>query len=211
MKIPIVFRSRGLRTIFRELASREPSPQAKHISIGSHDVIEVTFTEEQAQLIIEKAKDVTEDTKRRMINRLHGPPNRWQTGFFGQVAFGIYADGNFEKAYSELKSYYEPDKHDVVFKGWRMDVKTFDWLNRTQNPRSWLLVNLGQFRKRRYPYYIACQRIDYFKVRILGFISLADVQKLPTEDYGIGLGYSVKSLSKLTPIAKLKNLEPKNQ
>jgi len=90
-----------------------------------------------------------------------------------------------------------------------MDVKTFDWLNRTQKPQSWLLVNLEQFQDRRYPYYIACQRIDIYKVRVLGFISLKDVQKLPKEDYGIGLGYSVKSLPQLTLIAELKNLEPK--
>ena len=191
----------------KKQTSPKPPPQAKQITVDGCDVVEVTFTKEQAQLIIEKAENVTEDTKQKSINWLNGPLNRWQTGFFGQVAFGIYIHGNFEKAYSKLKSHYEPDECDVIFKGWRMDVKTFNWINKTQNPKSWLLVNLKQFEKRRYPYYIACQRIAHDKVRILGFISLEDVQKLPIENYGIGSGYSVQTLRQLRSITKLKNLE----
>jgi len=75
--------------------------------------------------------------------------------------------------------------------------------------QSWLLVNLKQFEKRRYPYYIACQKVAYDKVRILGFISLENVQKLSIENYGLGPGYSAESLNQLRQVIELKDLEPK--
>jgi hypothetical protein len=63
-----------------------------------------------------------------------------------------------------------PDEYDIMYNGFKIDIKTFNW-PKPSEPDTWMLVPCSQFNSRKYAYYIACQRNSEETVRILGFIS----------------------------------------
>ena len=198
----IVFRSRALRVIFRELAGLKPSPQCRHIDIDGHDVIEVTLTEEQAKLVMQKAISVIKDPN--LPNKLGGPSYRWFVGFLGQVAFFVYAFDNFKRGYSELKSGYKPDTHDCIFRGWNFDVKTN---GRPDGDR--MMVPEYQF-PQYHDFYVSCnlKSRNPHIIHIRGYATRKELERRKPEEYGYGPTRAIL-FTNLHPIVELKDLKPK--
>jgi hypothetical protein len=110
-----------------ELAGKKPSPQAMHINVNGHDVVEVTFTKEQAILVIEraviKAKAAIKEAGTFGPKEYEKIIRTNKVGFLGQVAWFIYAEDDFPKGLSTIKIGFQPDDQDFIFKGYKGDVK----------------------------------------------------------------------------------------
>ena len=201
MKHIIVLKARILRMVARELMGGPMSPQAKHIDVEGHDVVEVTFTEEQTNLILKKAAEVMNDPD--LPNKLGGPSHRWFIGFLGQVAFFIYAFNDFKRGYSKLQSGYKPDNNDCIFRGWNLDVKT-----RSKPIHDLLMVPEYQFSKH-HDFYAGCriQSENPYVVQIWGYATRGELEVEKPEEYSHGPTRTI-FLKNLHPIIALKDLEP---
>ena len=199
-----VLRRSVLRMVLRELMGGPMSPQAEHVNIDGHDVVEVTFTAEQVGLILKKAAEVHKDPN--LPNKIGGPFDRWFTGFLGQVAFFIYAFDDFERGYSQLQSGYKPDNHDCIFRGWNFDVKT-----RGKPWHDLLMIPQYQW-AHHHDYYIGCrlQSQNPYVVQIWGYATREEFERVKPENaWGHGLTRAI-FLKDLHPIIELKDLKPKS-
>lgn len=190
-------RKREASKFIRSLGALESSEVRVY---GSHDAIEIKLTDEALQAIASKAEEVYEACGRK-----------WSTiddlkvGIQGQAASADYLLGKWKKCFDGMR-YDEPDIYDILYNGFGVDVKTHNIIGYTHDPYTWMVVNLGSFRTRHYPYYIACQKLSEEIIRILGFISCEKLSHV-----GVPANYSyphepdsdliaVKSINDLTPI-----------
>jgi len=183
----ITIRWRTVHKIWRELAGKKPSAQARHISINGHDVVEVTFTQEQAKLVIEKA-ELAAKTELGLINRLNGPLNRWKLGFLGQVAFLIYAEDDFPKALKSL-SIGKRDKFDCMLKGYNIDIKT------RAATRDLLMVPEYQFPIQYHDFYVAerLQSETPYIVQMWGYATRKELENVtPSNEWEHGLTRAIR-------------------
>ena len=204
-----VLRRRTLQMVFRELVGGPMSPQAKHIDIEGHDVVEVTFTEEQARKVIERANIKGEDAikkgKRGPVISMN-PMRSNRIGFLGQVAFYIYAFGHFEQGLKSIAIGYKPDITDVIFKDWHIDIKT-----RTAPWHDLFMVPEIQFRTKYHNFYVGCRlvREHPYMIQIWGYATREELEKIePKNAWGHGPTRAIL-LKNLHPIVNLKDLKPK--
>jgi len=200
----IIIRAQTLKIIRAELAGLKPSPQARHIDVDGHDVIEVTLTDEQIQLVMEKAAEVMHDPN--LPNKLRGSPDRWFVGFLGQVAFFIYAFDDFKRGYDKLQSEYKPDTNDCVFRGWNIDVK-----NRSKPWHDTLMVPEWQV-PRHHDFYVGCRLMSEnpYIIQIWGYASRDELENVePSDEWGHGPTRGIL-FKNIHPIIELKDLESKN-
>ena len=200
----IIIRAQTLKIIRAELACLKPSPQTRHIDVDGHDVIEVRLTDQQVQLIMEKAVEVTKDPN--LPNKLGGPSYRWFVGFLGQLGFFVYGFDDFQRGYSKLRSRYEPDNHDCIFRGWNLDVKTN---GRPDGDR--MMVPEYQFAQR-HDFYVACQLKSHnpYVIWIWGYATRKELEQQEPENYLPHKPTRAILFQNLHPIIELKDLEFRN-
>jgi len=206
----LVLRLRLLRKIYGELLGLEPSPQTSHINIDGHDVVEVTFTDEQARLIVERAISKAKPALEQAGT--FGPTNYESTirtnkvGFLGQVAWYIYAEDDFPKGLSTLKFGFHKDEQDFIFKGYKGDVKCAGRAN-----AELMMTPEHRFQKRHFDLYVGCRLIkeNPYIVQIWGYASREDLEKYGyIDDFGYGLTRCYR-LKNLHAIIELRNLKAK--
>ncbi|MEM3696298.1 MAG: hypothetical protein QXQ94_02170 [Candidatus Bathyarchaeia archaeon] len=200
---------RTVRKIWRELAGKKPSPQTRHISINGHDVVEVIFTEEQANVVIERADikgtDAIKKGKKGPIVTLN-PMHLNRVGFLGQVAFYIYAFADFKKGLELIKIGYQPDITDVVFKGYQIDIKT-----RSKHWHDWLMVPEFQFKNKLHDFYVGCRlmRENPYIIQIWGYATRKELEEVePSDKWGYDLTRAIP-FKNLHPVIELRDLRIK--
>ena len=205
-----VLRNRMLRLIYRELIEGPMSPQAKHINIEGHDVVEVTFTDKQARRVIERADikgiDAIKKGKKGPVISID-PMRSNRIGFLGQVAFYIYAFSDFEQGLQSIKIGYKPDVTDAIFRGWHIDVKT-----RTKAWHDLMMVPEVQFKKKHHDLYVGCRLVSEkpYVIQIWGYITRKELANIePNNAWGHGLTRA-QYFKNLHPIINLKDLKRKS-
>lgn len=195
----IVLRSRALRTIYRELAGLPLPPNVKKIKVNSHEVVEVTFTDEQAEFILERAKSVDEEAKFNVLVN-----EACKIGFLGQCAFYLWAYAD-EERFKQIQVGWNPDITDVIYKGWHIDVKT-----RSKPWYDYLLVEERRFKKKSHDFCVGCRLMSEnpYVVEIWGYATLEELECVRPRWWPKTLSRSI-DFDELYPVAKLKDLEPK--
>jgi len=204
-----ILRYRALRRLIRELAQKKPSPQAMHIDINGYDVVEVTFTEEQANMVIKRADikglDAIKKGKKGPIVTLN-PMQLNRVGFLGQVAFYIYAFADFKKGLELIKIGYQPDITDVIFRDYHIDIKT-----RSKPWHDTLMVPEWQFKKKLHDFYVGCRlmRENQYVIQIWGYATREELEDInPSDEWGYDLTRAIP-FERLHPIIELRDLPSK--
>lgn len=128
-------------------------------------VIDVTLSGEALQEISRKAKEVYAKARGQLSSE-----ENYRVGMIGQCADTFYLEGDCRKGL-ETVTFGMPDLFDIMHNGCKIEVKTFRWTH-AYDPECWMLIPLRQFNSatRRYPFYIANQRMHDDVIRILGYI-----------------------------------------
>jgi hypothetical protein len=162
-----------------------------------HNVIDVTFDNMSLFAISEVANGIFLNAKPGEFSS----EEKLILGLKGQCAVACYLYDDYRKGLESVK-YGEPDVYDILYHGYKIDVKTCRFFT---EPDSWVAVPGHQFNnpKRRYPFYIACMRIKSNVIRILGFIDREHFEKVKVDSYSplYSRGTArVEHLDDLTPI-----------
>lgn len=193
-----------LRRIRYELRNR-PAPQARHMDINGHDVVQITFMKEQAEKVLEPA------IRQAKLKKPVFGPNEFDEivrtthcGFLGQVAFYLWAYDEFETGLSSI-TVGRSDEQDFKLIGYTGDVKCACKRN-----ADLMLMPEYRFQKKKFDLYVGSRLMqkDPYIVQIWGY---ATRQELESKGETIDLGWGPSRaypLNKLHPAIGLKNLDP---
>lgn len=180
----------------------------------AHHVVDVIFTDEQMVV----ARDHSADVDSSAPVKSSYDSNRIETGSLGQGAVTCYLLDDAELGLKQMLKGSADDGVDVRYKDLKLGIKCFNWQNKFATPDTWLLVKLGEFLEPAVDFHVACMRIAPNIVKILGFISDDDLERVgvpvgpqvdePREDgyYQYTDSIAITSLKYLTPITNLKNV-----
>jgi hypothetical protein len=140
------------------------------------DGVEITMSDEALEAIAKKARWVHESGF-STIEKL-------ETGLMGQAADAYEVKNNWREGVEQMTQ--EPDKYDMLYRGYMIDDKTFDirdYIRRGIKPHSLMAVRLKQFHdaERRYLFYIGNLRLSGDKIRIIGFMTRRALENLERE------------------------------
>jgi len=214
MKVRIL-RVKAIRRLLSSLDKLPERPQLNKVEIlcedKVHKVIEFLAPQWALNKASEEAEKIHKEAEIRRKRGELGPeyvestPWTRQTGMLGQMAISYYLFKNVEKGLEQIR-YGEPDLYDIECKGYKIDVKTFSWMNKNREPDAWLYVPLYQFNKRHYPYYISCRRTKDNIIQLLGFINRQNLEECPIWDSKDC--YYLKQLTKAVPdLTLLKSIQ----
>jgi hypothetical protein len=139
------------------------------------DEVEITISDEALEIVKKRAAWVHE--------KFSVAVERLETGIIGQAADAYEVKNNWMEGVEQMTQ--EPDKFDMLYRGFTIDDKTFDMRRYSSDwvPRAWMAVKKIKFHdpNRQYPLYIGNLRLTDHKIRIIGFATRRFLEKLESE------------------------------
>lgn len=169
MTKPYIMRKKEVHDFMRDLGKLE----CREIKIHGCSVVEITLSEEAQRAVAVKAEKVFNACKGKWSSI-----ENLKIGLSGQAATTYQLSGDWREGVNQMREGV-PDEYDIKFKGFKIDVKTFQWL-RSDDPDTWMVVNWWKFHDphRSFPYYIGCMMRSDYIVQILGFMSHETLERV---------------------------------